>query len=450
MSEFYLDSGKSGGIDTCKSCVAAHKAWLSHDDVAKYHCYLCNVCSVKDLNVEDFDSQDLIVDMDAGLTACTTSFSNLGSFIWLCSQCLNNVKDKTNSAEPVSSVSKPAWVGELTSLFENKLQEIDHKVNSNIDILAADLLNFKEEVGNQLLRGPQSLVSNGFSSFSPPRKRKSPTGSNCRSTAITPPVDSLTTHVIPATISTVPVSPKTYKAALKLNCGDAAALKEIANLKAQNEFHVPEFQCKASNEGSAINVLFKSYKDALDTKKIFEEKLKKMNIPSPVRRNMKKLDLVGLPYEITKEEAMLAFVQDNPSLGLFVDVNNPCSAGIKGCPEMFISVLEVKKCKKKNLFRVLFRATKNLIDAADGLQMKLMSCVMETYVLPDSIQCFNCCRFGHFADKCRFSSVCAKCASTDHKTNECTSLTHKCINCVRNNLTDDAHPAYSHKCPCFI
>ena len=343
-------------------------------------------------------------------------------------------------------MSKPAWLGELTSLFEDKLQDIDNKINSNIDILAADLLSFKEEVGNQLSLRPE-LLANSFSSFSPPRKRKSPTGSNYRSSASTLPIVDFTT---PATISPVPVSPKTYKAALKLDCGDAAALKEISNLKAQNEFHVPEFECKATSEGSSINVLFKSYKDALDTKKIFEEKLKKMNIPSPVRRYMKKLDLVGLPYEITKEEAILSFVQDNPTLGLSVDDNNPCSAGVKSCPEMFITVLDVKKCKKKNLFRVLFRATKDLIDAADGLQMKLMSCVMEKYVLPDSIQCFNCCRFGHFADKCRYTSVCAKCASTDHKTINCTSLTHKCINCVRNNFTDNAHPAYSHKCPCFI
>ena len=96
MSEFYLDSGKSGDIDACKSCVAAHKAWISHDEVAKYHCYSCNVCSVKDMNVEDFDNQDVIVDMDNGLDVCTRTFSNLGGFVWLCSRCLNNVKEMKN------------------------------------------------------------------------------------------------------------------------------------------------------------------------------------------------------------------------------------------------------------------------------------------------------------------------------------------------------------------
>ena len=254
-----------------------------------------------------------------------------------------------------------------------------------------------------------------------------------------------------APISSVPtVRPITYKAALKLDCGDAAALKEISNLKTQKEVHVPEFDCKANKEGSSISVLFKSYKDALDTKKIFEDKLKKMNIPKPVHRNTKMLDLVGLPYEITKEEAMLAFVNDNRSLGLSIDMENTCSAGVENCSETFITVIEVKKCKKRNVFRVLFRVTENLIAHIGGLQIKLLNCIMETYILPDSIQCYNCSRFGHFADKCRFPSVCAKCASTDHKTRECTSSTYKCINCIRNNIADSSHPAYSHKCPCFI
>lgn len=443
MSEFYLDSGKSGGNDACEFCVAAHKAWIRHDVVAKYHCYLCNVCSVKDLDVEHIDQRDIISEMDVGLNACSKTYENLGNFVWLCSQCLSNMKTM-NVAETVETLSKPAWLGELTALFENKLQEIDHKVNSNIDILAADLSSFKEEVGNQLR--PQMAIDD---CSSPLRKRRIVTASIPKPISVPPRKAGSTTHVTPPYTPPVSVSPMTYKAALKLDCGDAAALKEISSLKAQKELHVPEFDCKASKEGSAINVLFKSYKDALDTKRIFEEKLNKMNVPSPVRRNMKKLDLVGLPYDITKEEAMLAFLHDNSSLGLSVSSDNPCAAGMKNCPEMYIRVLDVKKCKKKNLFRVLFHATESLIDTMEGLQIKLMSCVMEKFVLPDSIQCYNCSRFGHFADKCKFQSVCAKCASTDHKTTECTSLTYKCINCVRNNLTDTDHPAYSHKCPCF-
>ena len=76
-------------------------------------------------------------------------------------------------------------------------------------------------------------------------------------------------------------------------------------------------------------------------------------------------------------------------------------------------------------------------------------CVLHYYTLPDTVQCYNCSGFGHYADQCKSPSVCAKCASPDHKTDACESTMFKCINCVRNNLPDVSHPAYSHKCPCF-
>ena len=100
-------------------------------------------------------------------------------------------------------------------------------------------------------------------------------------------------------------------------------------------------------------------------------------------------------------------------------------------------------------YRFLFRVTSSLAKIITGLQIKLLSCVLRKYILPDAIQCYKCSGFNHFADKCKSAPVCAKCASTSHETNECDSKSFKCINCVRNNLPNWNHPAYSHKCPCF-
>ena len=184
-------------------------------------------------------------------------------------------------------------------------------------------------------------------------------------------------------------------------------------------------------------------------KKIFEEKIDDVKLKNPVRKNMKKLDLVGLPFSISNEEAMMAFVKDNPQLGLRVCADNPCAAEVPSNTDLFISVVEVKKCKGKPQYRVLFRATDTLIHMFDSSSLKLLSCVLHYYVLPDKIQCYRCSHFGHFSDRCKSQEVCAKCASTSHKTADCVSLTYKCINCVRHNLPNDNHPAYSHKCPCF-
>ena len=247
-------------------------------------------------------------------------------------------------------------------------------------------------------------------------------------------------------------SPPSYKAVLKLNSSNAevnaSAMKKMAVIKNQMGTMVPEFDYKASKNGS-IDVLFKSFKDALNVKKMFDEKIENVNVKTPIRKNMKKLDVVGLPFCISKEEAMDAFVKDNPVLGLTLSSDDPCAALVPTNTDLFISVVEVKKCKESPQYRVLFRITEGLVGLLDGLSIKLMSCVLHYYILPDAIQCYKCSNFGHFSDKCKSPEVCAKCSSPSHKTKDCKSKVFKCINCVRNNFPNDNHPAYSHKCPCF-
>ena len=41
---------------------------------------------------------------------------------------------------------------------------------------------------------------------------------------------------------------------------------------------------------------------------------------------LKNIDVVGLPFSVSKEEALAAFVKDNPGLGLTVSANDPFTA----------------------------------------------------------------------------------------------------------------------------
>lgn len=71
-------------------------------------------------------------------------------------------------------------------------------------------------------------------------------------------------------------------------------------------------------------------------------------------------------------------------------------------------------------------------------------------------RCYKCQEYGHIANYCKKSQhICGKCGD-EHKTDECTSETRKCVNCVyaKDVLKADPnidinHYAWSFKCPVF-
>lgn len=57
-----------------------------------------------------------------------------------------------------------------------------------------------------------------------------------------------------------------------------------------------------------------------------------------------------------------------------------------------------------------------------------LNCKVRPYV-PNPRRCFRCQRFGHGSLTCRGKATCAKCASTDHPSDNCGNNTHFCVNC---------------------
>ncbi len=49
-------------------------------------------------------------------------------------------------------------------------------------------------------------------------------------------------------------------------------------------------------------------------------------------------------------------------------------------------------------------------------------------------RCYNCCRYGHLASKCRSKLRCGRC-SMSHQTHECTSETLRCCNCNGSDIS---------------
>ncbi|XP_023220584.1 uncharacterized protein LOC111622441 [Centruroides sculpturatus] len=70
-----------------------------------------------------------------------------------------------------------------------------------------------------------------------------------------------------------------------------------------------------------------------------------------------------------------------------------------------------------------------------------LRCSVRPYI-SNPLCCFKCQRFGHSQTSCRGKSLCAQCGIEGHQSTECTS-TPRSVNC------NDAHPAYSRKCPAW-
>lgn len=104
-----------------------------------------------------------------------------------------------------------------------------------------------------------------------------------------------------------------------------------------------------------------------------------------------------------------------------------------------------------NLVVVSNIATQKMFIDRRKIILGLNSCPVHEYV--NLIMCKNCCRYGHFARNCTFSTNCKKCAG-NHQYEKCeekTSNYQRCINCITNNKNGSKynvrHRASDNKCP---
>lgn len=95
----------------------------------------------------------------------------------------------------------------------------------------------------------------------------------------------------------------------------------------------------------------------------------------------------------------------------------------------------------------------NLERPAKHLILTFSSAVLPTFIkagclnftvkpyIPNPRRCFRCQRYGRGSLSCRGKATCARCGSTDHAAENCSSDTAKCVNC------GGPHPTYSRTCP---
>ena len=120
------------------------------------------------------------------------------------------------------------------------------------------------------------------------------------------------------------------------------------------------------------------------------------------------------------------YLSEDEVMNDLIELNNLERAGLK------INLINNPKFRNNMCEVSLPESQAHRLDKKDGkVKIEYRCCPIESNVRV--IQCYNCCRFGHYATKmktsnCRHETRCLKCGQS-HKVNECTSDAHRCCNC---------------------
>lgn len=154
--------------------------------------------------------------------------------------------------------------------------------------------------------------------------------------------------------------------------------------------------------------------------------------------------VVGLYKEYSMEEISAMIVKQNAFITKFATSNNI---------DDHCKVLVVRPTKRNpNVFQVFVSVSAVLRDGIkqhnDKITLGLTTCkVYDQYHVK---RCNKCQFFGHYAKDCQSTEAyCAKCGNM-HETENCTSSSKKCVNCVRSDVEKNDHCAFDMDCPSIL
>ena len=217
-------------------------------------------------------------------------------------------------------------------------------------------------------------------------------------------------------------------------------LKNLHSIKGD----MPAFRGSKNRNGS-VDVVFQNLEDATKAKKLLDTKLQNIDIKDPMPKSLKRYNLVGLQFKMDSDEVVDALIDENKHLFNLHKLSNNI-VSIEGDPSSCIQVHEISKCRR-NGFRVVVSISANMMASLGNTKLCLGYTKCKLYPWTYHKRCYNCNEIGHHANVCENPSTCSKCGSEEHKLQQCTNDEVKCVNCVKNNMNDTGHPAYSSVCP---
>ena len=374
---------------------------------------------------------------------------------WFCSICFEDIFNNRQSTG-VNFIQKryekqsgqnfsvndegtpPAWFRNCMDEITSKIASLDIKFSSEVGLLATNLNAFVTQ-------------NKGFHAFSDSPVRKLPTPSSAWDNVDMHPKmpvfnDSsvLENLVTPLTYTDIRKDSQCSKnVKINVKCKDANNRSQMLKTISKDFDNFPNFLSKFKSDNS-IDILVDSFAKAQLAKETLQEKIH-ATVSNPVSLRSKLYNISGIPYELSKEEALQALVKENPKFNFVIDDHIDASVFVKSNPNARLSIKRVVQCRS-GMYRIIANITEPLVAIIHGQELVVEHTLCKLYEITKHNLCFKCLLPGHFANNCVNPVVCSRC-SGEHSFKECKSDFVKCVFCVRKNLCDHSHPSYlcSHK-----
>ena len=330
--------GHSNMDSSCTLCKKGAEELIGETDVKGFpHCNICNVCSLADCDFDSLDIRTICEELDCGLDTIKSvnkSVNKYGCFSWTCNNCIVKIKsfmkkDYDKNCEKNYSDDHSSMLARLNAETAEIRRTLD-KVSAGLDYVTK----------------PQS----------PPRKiaRFQWNEDNIDPICSFPPQLSDDNFKLPAELDKL--KPTTYSDKVKLN------IKTNDNvLKAlHSKRHLVTGMCttKKKTDGS-MNLLFKSFKEAQKAKQVLEENMENAVISNPSLDEVKRFNLVGLTFKMSKSEVVASIIEENSSWLNFIKLSEE-TVQIENDPLCVLTVRDVVKCRNNDIFRVYLTMSQSL------------------------------------------------------------------------------------------
>ncbi|XP_023240772.1 uncharacterized protein LOC111639206 [Centruroides sculpturatus] len=159
------------------------------------------------------------------------------------------------------------------------------------------------------------------------------------------------------------------------------------------------------------------------------------------KKSLPKVAIYGIPSNLSKEVIINTIFDQNDNISAHYDNNK----------ENYVKEItaKFKWGKNPNTHHWVFEVTpglKRILIMQKKLNIDWVRCSVEEHF--SIIQCYRCCRYGHFARECKSERAFCNHCGGDHRYSECKNkgTSPSCINCICSKAANFAHKANHNSC----